>query len=267
MFAPLAALALVTSAATPQIKLAQGGVSFVDVSPAKGAFFVSSFDQRLSAESGYRVVTQDEVAAVLGLERQKAMLGCSGESSCTAELAGALGVDGIIIGTIAQIGGIYSLNLKVVRATNGEPLSNVSFRTKSEAELLDLLDTAARQISGDLRHAFGGPAPAAGPSSAWLAPVIGGGVAAVAGAVAYGMAKGTEAKLRGHDASITTPALLDETARTGQLQQTTAVVLGAVGLVAIAGGLVWRSLGSAPVTPTVAVAPGTAVVGLAWSWP
>jgi hypothetical protein len=50
------------------------------------------FTSRLGRGQRVRVTTQRDVAQIIGLERQKQLLGCSDQdSSCNAELAGALG--------------------------------------------------------------------------------------------------------------------------------------------------------------------------------
>lgn len=53
-------------------------------------------------EHGLKVMTGRDIGAVLGLERQKQLLGCMDDStSCSAELAGALGVGALVVGTVA----------------------------------------------------------------------------------------------------------------------------------------------------------------------
>src|SRR5207253_3240205 len=52
---------------------------------------------------GVSVVGMDEVRAALDMEAQKQLVGCSSES-CVAEIAEALGVDGVVIGQLAQVG-------------------------------------------------------------------------------------------------------------------------------------------------------------------
>lgn len=271
----LVAVALLAASPAPKLKLAQGKVSFVDVSEAKGAFLVSHLDQRLTLDHGLRVVTQDDVAAVLGLERQKALLGCAGESSCTAELAGALGVDGIVIGSLAKLGNSFNVNLKVVRASDGEALSVFSGRAKTEEQLLEVIESAAAQFGRDVVRAFPAKdassaatasvsADASQPPALWWVPVAAGGVALAGGAGLYVMALDTEARLKRHDASITD---VNATVGAGQTQQAAAFALGAVGVAAVVGGVAWRVFGSAPVQPAVVLAPGLGAIGVSGTWP
>src|SRR6185436_1418127 len=82
----VAVLALIL-AAGPSPRLAAGGFTPVGMEPARAQFFSDYFADQLNASGRVRVVTQSEMAALLG---------CSGEGSCLAELAGALDAAGLI---------------------------------------------------------------------------------------------------------------------------------------------------------------------------
>src|SRR4051794_13436933 len=105
---------LLTSAlAAEPIKLAAPQLQAAGVEPAKAQFFSDYLAQQL-AGTGLRVTTRAEIAAVLGVERQRQLLACSDGSECFAELAGALGVDAVVTGSVAKTeGGKYALTVKV----------------------------------------------------------------------------------------------------------------------------------------------------------
>src|SRR5262245_60639309 len=90
------------AAAAGDITVAVPGFSgTADVPSQKRDFLVEYFSDRLSAQGGVSVTTPAQISAVLGVERQKQLLGCSDSSeSCSAELAGALGVEALIIGSL-----------------------------------------------------------------------------------------------------------------------------------------------------------------------
>jgi hypothetical protein len=46
-------------------------------------------------DQGFEVMTTGDIGAALGVERQKELMGCS-ESSCVADIGGAMGVDYIV---------------------------------------------------------------------------------------------------------------------------------------------------------------------------
>ena len=53
--------------------------------------------QELSRRGFFEVISAGDIRALLGVERQRALLGCS-DSSCTAELSGALGARFVLQG-------------------------------------------------------------------------------------------------------------------------------------------------------------------------
>lgn len=173
MFLPILVLAVAaqTPAARAPIKLAAPGFNFIDVDEKKGNFFVDYFGQEIS-QRGVQVVTKTEIATLVGFERQKQLLGCSEqEASCLAELAGALGVDGVIAGSIARIGKGYAVSLKVLNAKNASTMAAFSGRVPSDDALLDWLSATAAQLVAKVTSARPGEPPAsAGPPSAASAP-------------------------------------------------------------------------------------------------
>src|SRR5205823_914650 len=63
----------------------------------------------------YKVTTAAQLSAVLGLERQRQLLGCTEESgSCVAELANALGADVVVQSTVARVGEGLRCNVVLV---------------------------------------------------------------------------------------------------------------------------------------------------------
>ncbi|MDQ3264737.1 MAG: hypothetical protein M3Y59_13890 [Myxococcota bacterium] len=199
-------------APTQPIKLAAPTWKFVGVEESKGEFFADYLAQQI-ALSGVRVTTAAEIQSLLGFERQKALLGCSTDS-CTAELAGALGVDGMILGSLATIGKALVVNVKVVKASDGRQLAVFSQKLANDEELLDWLTRTARELSTQVRQELGGkpvsaastapPSPvpsqalAAGPpmrSRAWI-PAAAGGALLLAGGGAWYLAKNAESDLR-----------------------------------------------------------------------
>src|SRR5207249_230693 len=86
----LAAFSGVVLAAEP-IKLAAIPLSAVEIDAQRAAFFSEHLSSSM-ASSQVRVVTPQEINALLGIERQKVLLGCSdAASTCMAELGNALG--------------------------------------------------------------------------------------------------------------------------------------------------------------------------------
>jgi TolB-like protein len=153
MFA--SALLVMAMAAQP-IKVAVTRLNFVDASDGRVDFYTEHFADRL-AEQGIEVSSPREVTTLLGLERQRQLMGCTEQSSCLAEIAAALGVDGVVVGDLARIGSTFQMNLKVLDASNGKRLATSSSSAKSEEELLANISNAAQTMAQQLAKALGRP--------------------------------------------------------------------------------------------------------------
>jgi hypothetical protein len=147
---------------------------------------------------GVRVITPREIAAMLGVERQRELLGCNdaNASSCIAELGNALGADGLLLGDLGRIGKRYQLNIRIVRGGTGELALTWSGNVDSESDLLPLItkaaDTLAPQIAERLHAAStagGEIAAQSGGARRWpLWPTLLAGGFVVVGAVLDGLA-------------------------------------------------------------------------------
>jgi hypothetical protein len=125
------------AAAPGSARVAIPGFSLADIPEDRGGFFLEYFATQLAAQTDMRVTTPREVAVLLGAERQRQLLGC-GESSaeCIAELSGALGVDGIILGSMARLPGGYAANVRIVSASDGTPWASTSGQVRGRDDAL-----------------------------------------------------------------------------------------------------------------------------------
>jgi hypothetical protein len=240
------------------ISLASVGFSAVKVNPALATSFEQTFALRLVGE-GLRVTTQRDLAAVLGVERQKALLGCSDQSnSCLAELAGAIGADGIIQGEVALVGKVFQLTIKVLSPRDGQPLYLALRRFTSEEDALTVLDAVAIEAAAKLRVALPRTPVAASvdavatPTPAFERParvgpvvmLVAGAVVLVAGAVVQGLAVADYTTLR--DAPGLSAARGSVLVTRGSTEQVVGLsVIGAGAAVGLAG-LIWFLLPAAP---------------------
>jgi hypothetical protein len=109
---------------------------------------------------------------MLGLERQKQLMGCSDASStCMTELAGALGARLVLTGSVTRLGDAYQLNLQTVDTTKAQPLGRT---TRIANDLKALRD----QIPLALADATATPPPVP-PSRVPTITLIGVGAAAI----------------------------------------------------------------------------------------
>lgn len=148
-------LTLALSAGPQPVRLAAPSLSGINLSQDELNFYTDHLAQQLGFQ-GVRVTTSSEIQQLLGFERQKQLLGCSDSSaSCMAELANALGVDGIVTGSIGKIGSAYQLNLKIIAAGDGAPLAAYSARAKQDEAVLDELTRGAKSMASELFKKLG----------------------------------------------------------------------------------------------------------------
>jgi len=62
---------------------------------------------------GFTAISQAELGSLLGVERQKQLLGC-GDQSCLAEIGGALGARLVLTGSLGKVGESYVLQLQLL---------------------------------------------------------------------------------------------------------------------------------------------------------
>lgn len=96
------------------------------------------------------VVSMDEVRAMLDLEAQKALMGCS-DDSCLSEIADSLGVDQIVIGSLARVGEESIFSLRLLDQREAEALGQVNQRLAGAGgeEFLAMVGPAVSQLFGD----------------------------------------------------------------------------------------------------------------------
>src|SRR5512138_2167532 len=168
MFAPLAALALAASAASP--KLAVMPVVAGEGVPATTAAAVTeSLAAEVRRRSGVEVITRREIEAVLSLEAQKQMLGCQTDA-CIAELGGALGVERLVAGDLARLGESWLVHLKVVE-TGKMKVAAQSDRRIRGGTIDDVLDALPPMVAELFPGQGAAPRPAASASTAPPGPV------------------------------------------------------------------------------------------------
>lgn len=87
----------------------------VDDSAAElpAAIFDDAVLAAVQARGGHQVIGRDDLTVVLGLERQKDLLGCT-DVSCMAEIAGALDVELIIALKVARLGEEWTVTSKLI---------------------------------------------------------------------------------------------------------------------------------------------------------
>ncbi|MBI5496592.1 MAG: hypothetical protein HY904_16335 [Deltaproteobacteria bacterium] len=165
----LAGVLVVVPAAAAPLK-----VAVVDLTVGEGAAagMAGPLTQAVVAEvrkvGGTEVLTREEIAAVLTLEQQKQLLGCTSDK-CRAELGSLLGVDRLLMGDLGRLGESWLLHLKLLDVRQARVVSQVDRRQKGGTvdDLLDALPAMVKQLlAGEVKD------PGAPVAAAAVAPVV-----------------------------------------------------------------------------------------------
>jgi hypothetical protein len=249
--------------------------TFTNVSAAEGAVYQGRFLTLLGEKTGLRITTAEDVANVLGLERQKQLLGCDNGESCTAEVAAALGADALVTGTLAKAGSSFVITLRGVNTVNGQPFATASARLKSEDELLSFIDAEAKSFAARMIDAYQLFVEERTAKryryKVWPWVVAGGGaLVAGVGALLFGLSRGT------YEALLTTDlrrepfgpgSNYERLQRTGEWQQASGMGLMIAGGTAMVAGVLLGFLTrevEAPVTLLLSNDRAMVVAGGVW---
>jgi hypothetical protein len=96
----------------------------------------------------FRVVSSRDVTAVLALERQKELLGCTADQACIAELAGALGVEYVLSASVGKVGEAYVVSGRMVEAKRGAGVARASTNASGAGLVRSMRATARKLLEG-----------------------------------------------------------------------------------------------------------------------
>jgi TolB-like protein len=152
LVALLVVLALPAAAsAAAKVKLAVTEVKSVQGVAVGTATILSDIVVSEVARHGYDVISQSDISTMIGFEKQKKMLGCD-ETSCLAEIGGALGVDYLITGQVGQIGTRYRISLLVVDSRKARVTGRAAnFCDQNEDALARAAEATVAQLITSIR--------------------------------------------------------------------------------------------------------------------
>lgn len=127
------------------LKLAVPGLTVVDMDEQQASFLSEHLSQQL-ADEGAEVANAQDLTVLLGLERQRQLLGCTGKK-CATTLTDAVDVDGLVLGDIAKLPkDRYQLNLRLLDSNKGTRVKTYSRRVAGYEALLDEIEKASKQL-------------------------------------------------------------------------------------------------------------------------
>ncbi|MGA2957487.1 MAG: formylglycine-generating enzyme family protein [Thermodesulfobacteriota bacterium] len=95
----------------------------------------------------YEVYSQDNVRTLAGWTAERMQLGCT-DTKCLTAL-GQMDVAKLISGSVGKIGNRYSVSLNLFDTQNARAEKSVSEFSRSEDELIDLVQVAVRKLLGE----------------------------------------------------------------------------------------------------------------------
>jgi len=120
------------------------------------------------AKAFSRVVGTSELEAAIGFERQRQLANCDAVG-CMAELAGAMGVDFVVMGSLGMVGTLRVLNLKLIHVRDAQAAS-VSKQADGDEALFHAIGPAVRDLLVEAGLSVPPLAPAAPPPPAEAIP-------------------------------------------------------------------------------------------------
>jgi hypothetical protein len=159
-----------------------------NVEPGEVRIVTDLIATQIGRRDNIDVLTASDLADAMGLEAERQAMGCESNESCLAEIAGAMGADLVVFGSVGRLNQTFLVNLNLF--SNAETKSVA--RETVEANDLDELPRAIavatdRMIVAaipDAESMIHEPAPAATPLMARPLAWVGIGGLAVGGVVA-----------------------------------------------------------------------------------
>ena len=174
-------IATVAAASPDPVGIAITPLQATQMPPEMAGYAEDRLANRLG-ERGFKVTTSADIQALLGLERQRQLLGCTDDSMCSTEIGAALGVPLMVVGRVSKIEERFDLDLRVIRQRDGVVVARESRGIEGLKRLAELMEAAgdslARQLEPKTPFAW----------RLWV-PLSLGVAAAAAGGVLWGLAQ------------------------------------------------------------------------------
>jgi hypothetical protein len=103
--------------------------------------------EALLSRHGIRALGPSDARAMLSAEQQKLLVGCKDES-CMTELAGALGADWLIAGTVGKLEDLYVVSLQLIDARKARVTARATANLKSLKEAPEKLGGLVDKLLG-----------------------------------------------------------------------------------------------------------------------
>lgn len=97
----------------------------------------------------FRVISGEDIRAMISFEKTRQSLGCEADASCLAEIGGALGVDYIVAGSLGKLGDTYTLFLNLTDIKKAAVESRVQENIEGgESKIIPAIKRGVGQMVG-----------------------------------------------------------------------------------------------------------------------
>ena len=120
------------------------------VDPSLGKAMGEAVTAEISKRGYFQVLSSEDVRTLISVERQKQLLGCSEDASqsCLAELAGALGAQLTLSGSIGRIGDSYQLTLQALDSARAQPIGRSTRLARTPEGVREAVPYAVAEATG-----------------------------------------------------------------------------------------------------------------------
>ncbi len=146
----IVALASPARAADERIKLAVLDIADKGVGPALVQNLTDVITVTLGSLGVFDVLSRADMQQMVEFEQEKQMIGCTSDTSCLAELGGALGVALLISGSLGKVGQSYIINLALTDTRTVKVMAREQREVVGEDKLTSEVQGAVRFLVRDL---------------------------------------------------------------------------------------------------------------------
>lgn len=157
---PVAAIVLLTAGETfaEKTKVAVLDFSTAGIGETAAKALSTNLTNIVAAEVarlGFDVISSTDINAMLSYERKKDLLGCEDDTTCLAELGGALGSDLMVAGSIGKLGVTYNLTLSLVDIKRAQVRQRFQGNAGSETVLASTVRRGVQVLFGKQQDVSG----------------------------------------------------------------------------------------------------------------
>lgn len=125
-------------------------------------------DELATTTPQVKVTSSEALANLLGLERQRQLLGCSSDSTCMTEIVGALGPAALVSGSMVKIGEKISVAIRLLGGSDGRLIYGKQATVSGQDAAIEWLKDQAAVVGKRVVQEYtvaapAGPPPRVGP--------------------------------------------------------------------------------------------------------